>query len=106
MAAAIGGLYVKRGIGQYIHDPAMRNEVTTITMYKVLTAEISVLIGVGLGQFSGLVGDAMEDELLTEGVESMLASAAGLGAYSGVKLISNEELKEYVKPRVLQSFSC
>ncbi|KAJ5907557.1 hypothetical protein N7495_000239 [Penicillium taxi] len=96
VASAVAGyaaMYVKAAIGRSISDPAMRNEVTAITVYRVLMNELFIIAGAGIGEMSGAFSDLIVDELLADGVDQMLADMAGKLGKKGLKSLTKEEMK-------------
>ncbi|EEP82083.1 conserved hypothetical protein [Uncinocarpus reesii 1704] len=95
--AGFAGLYAKAAIGQYISDPAMRNEVTAITIYRVLVSELVVIAGVGIESMSGSFGELLEEELMQEGFSTLVTGMGKMLGDTGLKFLTEKDMEIITK---------
>ncbi|RAL11422.1 uncharacterized protein BO97DRAFT_478467 [Aspergillus homomorphus CBS 101889] len=95
--AGYAGMYAKQAIGKHIGDPKMRNEVTAITIYRVLVAELTMIAGVGLGEVSGAFVDLLSDELMASGLEALASDMAKWLGKKALKKLAKKDLEIIVK---------
>ncbi|KAJ5907814.1 hypothetical protein N7495_000496 [Penicillium taxi] len=93
--AGYAGMYAKAAIGRCISNPDMRNEVTAITVYRVLMAELFLIAGSGIGEFSGAFSDLLVEELMAEGFDDLVATMAGMMGKKGLKTMTKADMKMY-----------
>ncbi|KAH8700736.1 hypothetical protein BGW36DRAFT_374871 [Talaromyces proteolyticus] len=91
--AGYAGMYAKAAIGQHIGNPAMRNEVTAITVYRVLTTELFLIAGVGIGEMSVAFSDLLAEELMAEGFDQLVVDMGKWLGKKGLKSMTKEDMK-------------
>ncbi|KAE8340765.1 hypothetical protein BDV24DRAFT_151661 [Aspergillus arachidicola] len=99
--AGYAGLHAKRAISQHISqhisNPAMRNEVTAISIYRVLVAELTMIAGVGLEGLSGAFSELIVKELMAEGFGQLAVSMGKMLAEKGLENLSELDMEAIVK---------
>ncbi|KAE8420006.1 hypothetical protein BDV36DRAFT_293656 [Aspergillus pseudocaelatus] len=95
--AGYAGLYAKRAIGQHISNPTMRNEVTAITIYRVLVAELTLIAGVGLEGLSGAFSELIVEELMADGFGQLAVSMGKMLSEKGLESLSEYDMETIVK---------
>jgi hypothetical protein len=104
MGSAFGamvGLEAKAGIGLSINDPEMRNQVTSISVFQVLSIVASLAMAVPIemvvtGFTEALTEGVIEDGLIGRALQSAITRGDGaLGVY-GLKTVGLDEVKKYI----------
>jgi hypothetical protein len=102
MGSAFGamvGLEAKAGIGLSINDPQMRNQVTSISVWQVLSIVASLAMAVPIdmvisGLMDALAEGVFEDGLLARAWQQAISEGDGaLGKY-GLKTVGADEAKK------------
>ncbi|KAF7595958.1 hypothetical protein BBP40_004104 [Aspergillus hancockii] len=94
--AQLAAPYVEAEIAKGISDPTMRGELTAVSLYKILIAEVFVVAGVGIGEISSAFGKLLVEELTAEGFDTLFSSMAGSLGKKGLNSLTKKEMKLYV----------
>ncbi|KKZ63122.1 hypothetical protein EMCG_02499 [[Emmonsia] crescens] len=95
--AGFAGTMARSAIGSFIGDPDMRNEVTAITIYRVLTQELFIIAGAGLGAASGAFSELMAEEMVELGFGGFFVDASEWLLKKGGSELTKEEFKKLVE---------
>ncbi|KAL5042427.1 hypothetical protein BDW71DRAFT_211184 [Aspergillus fruticulosus] len=98
--AAAAAPFMEAAIAQGISDPTMRSELTAVSIYKILTQEVFIIAGVGIGEISGAFGKLLTDELTEEGFESLFSDMGGQLGKKGLKALTKKQMKMIVNTLV------